>query len=102
MDADDHVWTPTLEEVADITDSLLVEVFSRFGTKAIDSPIDIFHPVLLATQHPIVETDKLGSYFVRFFDGAHDAHGVGPIVKEFLDARDNSSRSGAMASARVR
>src|SRR4051812_20074260 len=98
MNADDDVRTPALEEVAHVTDSLLVEEFSGLRTKAVDGPVEILHPVLLATQQPVVEPDHFRCDFVRLFDGAHDTHGVGPVIEEFLDASDNSRRSGAMAS----
>src|SRR5438128_12565949 len=41
MNADDDVRAPTLEEVAHVTDSFLVEEFSRFRSKTIDSPVEI-------------------------------------------------------------
>src|ERR1051325_7972527 len=102
VNADDDVRTPALEEVAEQSDASPVKEVSGFGSKAIDGPVEILHPMLAMTQDPIVEPDQLCRNLMRFLDGAHHPHGVGASAEEFLDTGHNRSGSRPMAAARVR
>ena len=76
MDADYYVRTPTLKKLFNVADRAIVEELSGFWTKAIDCPVNIFHPVLLAAQKPVIYANELCRNTVRFFDCTHNAHGI--------------------------
>jgi len=48
--------------------------------------------MLLVSQQPVVERDQFGSEMMRFFDRAHDPHGVRFTFDKALDARDDRRR----------
>src|SRR5947209_6316587 len=76
MNAYDYVRTPALEKVLNVTDRSIVEELSGFRAKAVNSPVKIFHPVLLAAKQPVVYADQLFRYRVRLFYRAHNPNGV--------------------------
>src|SRR6266496_5617907 len=102
VNADNNLRTPALEKIGHITHCSLVEKLARVWTEAIDCPVEIFHPVLPISQHPVVETDKFRRDVVSFFNRAHNANSVGFAFDKALNASHNRCRGRAMASASVR
>ena len=59
--ADNYVRAPTLKDFNHVADAALMKKLSRLRTKTIDRPIDVLHPRLPVSEHPIVETNHLRS-----------------------------------------
>src|SRR5205809_829376 len=71
------------------------------GTKAIDQPIVILHPVLLVTQQPVVNRYQLGGEMMRLFDGADDANRVRFALHKTLNAGHDRRGRGTMATSGI-
>src|SRR5688572_23079154 len=69
MNAYHDVRTPLFKLFPDVADAPLMNKIARLGPDLIDNPIDIFHPMLLVLQDPVVHFYKLIGYVVRFLDG---------------------------------
>src|SRR5215204_5957222 len=54
MNADDDMWTPLLKCIVKESDAAAEKKLTSFRAKAIDRPIEIFHPALLMSQQPVV------------------------------------------------
>jgi hypothetical protein len=57
MDTHNHVRTPTFKNLGHVTNATLVEKLACLGTNPVNKPIQVFHPVLFVSQHPIVEVN---------------------------------------------
>src|SRR5215813_2869199 len=101
MHADHHVRTPLLKLSGDVTNRAFIEELAGVGTKSINQPVVILHPVLLVSQQPVVDGNELGSEMMRFFDGADDANSIRLALDEAFDARHNRRRRGTMTAAGV-
>src|ERR1700704_3367221 len=89
MNTDDDVRAPALEEFNHVANASLMEELACFGTKAVHAPVNIFHPMLLVPEHPVVEGHHLRGDRMRLFNCANNTHGIGPPVEKLLHAGDN-------------
>ena len=71
------------------------------GTKAINCPVEIFHPTLLVAQKPVINADKFFGDVMRILDGAHDAYRCRFAMPEFLNAVCQRLSGRPVAAARV-
>src|ERR1041385_4062712 len=74
---------------------------ARLGTKAIDQPVVILHPMLLVTQQPVVNRHQPGGEMMRFLDRANHAHGVRFTLYETLNAGHDRRGRRAVTTAGV-
>jgi hypothetical protein len=57
MHTHNHVRAPFFERLPKKPDSPLIKELASFGPEPVNSPIEIFHPVLLISQNPVIESD---------------------------------------------
>ena len=101
MNADDDMGTPAFEKIRNVTDGAGVEKVARLGSKTIDGPIEILHPMLLVLQHPVVNAHQLFGYRMGVYEGPHNAHRIRLRLKEALHTRSDSRRGRAMPTAGI-
>ncbi len=74
MNADNDVRAPFLKLDLEKADTAFVEKLAGFRPKAVYRPVDIFHPVLMVAQHPVVNIYQPVCDVVRFFDRFYDTN----------------------------
>jgi hypothetical protein len=101
MDADDDMRTPLLENVSAETYAAALKELASLRTKAVDRPVDIFHPSLLVPEDPVVYADKFFRYVMRFLDGPYNADGNRFTLPKSLQPIRKRDRSRTMSAAGV-
>jgi len=101
MNADDDVRTPFFKNLLAKSDAPPMKKLARFGTKSVNCPKDIFHPMLFVPQNPIVNADESARYVMRFFNRFDNAHGNRFALPEFLQTFGDSLRRRTMSAAGV-
>ena len=74
MDAYNHMRTPFFKLVSNVADAPFQKKFSRLGPDLVNRPIEIFHPVLLVLEHPVVNINQFIGYVMRFLDPFDDLY----------------------------
>ena len=101
MDADYDMGTPSLKNIAHVTNASRMKELASFRTNMIDRPIEILHPVLPIAQYPVVKSNEPRSEVMRLFYGPYDTNGVRLTLQEFLNARHDCRGRRAMAAAGI-
>jgi hypothetical protein len=101
MYADNDVRAPCLKKPADVAKATLMKEFSCLRPDLVHCPIEIFHPVLLVLEHPIVDVYKLFGDVMRFFDGLYHANNRRRTFPKLIQPIRDRRRRGAMPAAGV-
>jgi len=101
MNADDDVRTPFFKNLLAKPDASPLKKLARFGTKSVDCPKNIFHPMLFVPQNPIINADEFARYVVRFFNRFDNAHGNRFAGPKLCQSVGQSLRRRTMSAACV-
>src|SRR5580765_396053 len=101
MDTDHDVRTPFFKLPTHIADAPLVKKLPRLGTDLVDDPVEVFHPVLLVLQYPVVPLHHFLGDVMGIFDSLYRADGDRFAVPKTLDPIRYCLRRRAMPATGV-
>ena len=87
VDADDDMRAPFFKLTADIADAALMKKLPRFRAEAVHRPVDVFHPMLLIPQYPVIDIYQFLGDMMRFFDRFDGPHGDRLALPKLIDTR---------------
>jgi hypothetical protein len=86
MDTDHDVRAPFFKQVSNKTETSFMKKFTRLGPDLIHHPVEIFHPMLLVLQGPVIDLYQLVCDVMRLFDRFYDPDHGRVSVPKFLQA----------------
>src|SRR4051812_13007885 len=101
MNTDDDMRTPFLKSILTESYAAALEELARLRTKTIDRPVEILHPTLLISEHPIVNTDQFVSDVMRLFDCFNNSNRDRLPLPKSLQPFRKRLRSRAMSAAGI-
>src|SRR4051812_3712031 len=101
MNTHDDMRTPLIEQSPYISDAAFMKKLPRFRTDLVHRPVQIFHPMLLVPQHPIIEIDKFFSDVMRLLNGLDRANDGRLAFPKILQTLSDRKRRRTMPAAGV-
>ena len=101
MNTDDDVRAPFFELAAQVANRAFEDKLARFGADLIHGPIEIFHPMLLVLQHPVVKVNEFFRDPMRFLNRPDSAYSRRLALPKLLQPVRDRFRRGTMPAAGV-